>query len=372
MEILILIAAFFLAYANGANDNFKGVATLFGSGTADFKKANAWAAFTTTLGSMASVFLAETLVKNFSGRGLVPEPVAMMPEFAAAVALGAAGTVMIATQFGMPVSTTHSLVGALAGGGFVAVGSGFNFEKLGAVFFLPLIASPLIAAVLCVGIYRILRRVRLAAGIEKTTCACIGEETPVLALQTTGHSTVAIGHPTRLSASIGTIDRCREQYTGSFIGINVQPLLNFAHFLTAGVVCFARGLNDTPKIAGLLLLVGAMNLNHNITLVTIAVVIGGWMNARKVAVTMSQKITVMNDGQGFTGNLITSLLVTTASVHGFPVSTTHVSVGSLFGIGLVTGQANRKVIQNIALSWILTLPVAAIFGAVGYWAITCF
>jgi PiT family inorganic phosphate transporter len=82
---------------------------------------------------------------------------------------------------------------------------------------------------------------------------------------------------------------------------------------------------------------------------------------------ISKKITPMNSGQGFTANLITGLLVTTASIHGLPVSTTHVSVGSIFGIGTLTKKADLKVVRNILLSWFLTLPIAAIFSALIYW-----
>jgi PiT family inorganic phosphate transporter len=81
---------------------------------------------------------------------------------------------------------------------------------------------------------------------------------------------------------------------------------------------------------------------------------------------MSKKITPMNHGQGFTSNLVTALLVIFASRWGVPVSTTHVSVGSITGMGLVTGQVNRKVIAQIGLSWILTLPIAAILSALIY------
>jgi PiT family inorganic phosphate transporter len=67
-----------------------------------------------------------------------------------------------------------------------------------------------------------------------------------------------------------------------------------------------------------------------------------------------------------TANLTTGLLVTTASLHGLPVSTTHVSVGSIFGIGTYTKKANVKVIRNILLSWVLTLPIAAIVSGIIY------
>jgi PiT family inorganic phosphate transporter len=82
---------------------------------------------------------------------------------------------------------------------------------------------------------------------------------------------------------------------------------------------------------------------------------------------MSQKITRLNHGQGFTSNLATALLVIFASRLGLPVSTTHVSVGSLFGIGLVTRQADLRVVMGIVLSWVLTLPIAAILAGGSYW-----
>jgi inorganic phosphate transporter, PiT family len=75
---------------------------------------------------------------------------------------------------------------------------------------------------------------------------------------------------------------------------------------------------------------------------------------------MSKKISQMNDGQALTANLVTSLLVIGASRFGMPVSTTHVSVGAITGIGLVNGSADRSVLSAILMSWVLTLPVAAL------------
>ncbi|MEZ4792577.1 MAG: inorganic phosphate transporter [Gelidibacter sp.] len=120
MLILLFISACFLAYSNGANDNFKGVATLFGSGTTHYKKAIYWATITTLSGSIAAIFLANGLVKNFSGKGLVPDALITTPIFAISIAFGAALTVFIATKVGMPISTTHSLVGALFGAGVMS------------------------------------------------------------------------------------------------------------------------------------------------------------------------------------------------------------------------------------------------------------
>lgn len=91
-----------------------------------------------------------------------------------------------------------------------------------------------------------------------------------------------------------------------------------------------------------------------------AMATGGLLQARRVAHTMSHKLTDMNPGQGFAANLSTALLVTSATLHGMPVSTTHVSVGTLLGMGTVTGQAKWKTVIPVLASWLITLPVAAV------------
>lgn len=354
--IILFIAACFLAFSNGANDNFKGVATLFGSGTTNYKKAITWATVTTFAGSVAAIFLAETLVKNFSGKGLVPDNLIQNPTFAISIALGAALTVFLATKIGMPISTTHGLVGALFGAGFMAIGSDFNFEKLGSAFLIPLIASPLMAAVLSYLLYIIFRNTRKKLGIGKKSCLCVSEKQTSAQL---ANSNLKI--QTHSNIEISTCKAgCSETYEGRILGITSQKVLDTLHYISSGVVSFARGLNDTPKIMGLLIIISALELHWGMLAIAITMALGGLLNAKKVGETMSKKITPMNSGQGFTANMITGLLVTTASIHGMPVSTTHVSVGSIFGIGTVTKKANPKVIYKILLSWVLTLPMAAI------------
>lgn len=97
--------------------------------------------------------------------------------------------------------------------------------------------------------------------------------------------------------------------------------------------------------------------------------IGCIINAKKVANTMSKKITTLNHPQGFTANIVTGMLVITASIFGLPVSTTHVSVGSIYGIGLMNKNANNKEILKIVLSWVLTLPIAGLLSAIIYFII---
>ncbi|MGH7956323.1 MAG: inorganic phosphate transporter, partial [Opitutaceae bacterium] len=160
------------------------------------------------------------------------------------------------------------------------------------------------------------------------------------------------------------------RYAGRVLGVNAGALLDTLHFASAGAVSFARGLNDTPKIAALLLVAGALDIRWGLVAVAVAMAVGGLLNAKKVAETMSHRITVMNPGQGFAANLSTAALVTTASLHGFPVSTTHVSVGSLLGMGLATRQVKWKPVLGVLASWVVTLPCAAALAGLAYWLVS--
>lgn len=312
----LFLAACFVAYTNGANDNFKGVASLYGSGTTSFRKALAWGTGTTLAGSITAIFLAGELMKKFSGKGLVPDALINSPPFLLSVALGAAFTVLLATWLGFPISTTHALTGALVGAGLTAGDHTVNFAALGKSFIQPLLLSPLIAVASGALIYLVLKAARLAPD-----------------------------HRTRT--------------------------LDALHFLSGGAVGFARGLNDTPKIAALLLVVRAIDIRWGLAAIAGAMAIGGLLNARRVAETMSSKITGMNPGQGFAANLATAALVATANWSALPVSTTHVSVGALLGIGTVTAQARWRSVGQIGLSWIVTLPCGAILAALSFLAISC-
>lgn len=366
---LIVISTLFVAFANGANDNFKGVATLFGSGVASYRKALAWATVTTLAGSVCSIFLAAALIKNFSGRGLVPDAIVAAPGFLLAVSLAAGGTVILASLLSFPISTTHSLTGALLGAGLVGAGSQVNFVQLGSSFVLPLLLSPLIAVALGGVVYLIAHSARFYSGVTKEWCICIGETTTVVPASEPP-SVFASASIMLPNVAIATRENCHQRYTGSMIGISFQRLIDFSHFLSAGSVSFARGLNDTPKIVALLLVVKALDVKWGMLGVALGMAVGGLLGARQVALTMSKRITRLTHGQGFTANLVTAALVIFASRLGMPVSTTHVSCGSLFGIGLITRQANTSVISQIVLSWVLTLPVAAVLAAGLFWLLS--
>ena len=102
----------------------------------------------------------------------------------------------------------------------------------------------------------------------------------------------------------------------------------------------------------------------------LAIAAGGILAVRRVAQTVSYRITGMNDGQAFSANLNAAGLVIFASRLGLPVSTTHVTCGSLFGIGLVNRRARWAMIATILLAWVTTLPVAAALGALCWFALS--
>lgn len=361
LVILLMVAA--LAFANGANDNFKGVATLLGSGTTSYRGALAWATVTTLAGSLTAVFLAGVLLKTFSGRGLVDAALVVDPAFVAAVASGSALTILLATWIGMPVSTTHSLVGALVGVGWAA-GSAINLAKLAADFFGPLLLSPVVAILATGLLYVAFQAIRRVSGVRAQSCFCIGSEV-VETVPALGHA-LMLERAEQLTIRHGDTVTCQRHYEGRLLGIDAGRVVDWLHFLSAGIVSFARGLNDTPKIAALLLLVPLIGRFGSTALVGGLIAIGGLLGARKVAVVMSQRITAMNHGQGFTANLVTGLVVIGASRFGMPVSTTHVSCGALFGIGVVNGRAEWGTIGKILLAWITTLPAGAALGGAVY------
>jgi PiT family inorganic phosphate transporter len=365
--VLIVMAVLFLAYSNGANDNFKGVATLFGSGTCSYKAALTWATATTFAGSMLALYLASGLIDKFMGTGLVPDEVTRQPAFVLAVSLGAALTVLLATLTGLPVSTTHALTGSLVGAGFFAAAGNIRFDKLGSSFVLPLLCSPLAALLLTIAVYPLFRWARRSSGVGSRTCVCIGSA--IEEVQTQPNGTLLLVR-TGAVVTVAEVGACVDRYQGRVAGIEAGRTLDGLHYLSGGAVGFARGLNDTPKVVALMLAVDAMAevmpAIWGLAFVAVAMAVGGVLNARRVAETMSKKITRMSPGQGFTGNLVTALLVAAASRWSLPVSTTHVSVGALFGIGLVNRTAQMRTVLTILLAWVTTLPLGAAFAASAY------
>ncbi len=209
--VILFLATLFLAYANGANDNFKGVATLFGSQTIGYKTAIWWATITTFAGSLCSILLASELIKNFSGKGLVSEAIANTNEFHTAVALAAGLTVILATITGFPISTTHGLTGALVGAGLMAIGTKVNFNALGNSFFLPLFLSPILAIILGASLYSLLHYLRLSLNIAKTDCICIGKVQDAI-VPNGANPSLEYATATSTKIAIDTPSNCQQNY----------------------------------------------------------------------------------------------------------------------------------------------------------------
>lgn len=345
---LIALGALFLAFSNGANDNLKGFATVWGSATLSYRRTVMLATVATVAGGLASVLIAHGLVQQFSGKGLVPDSLAGTPEFAIAVSIGAATAVITATRVGMPISTTHALVGALVGSGLASGWTAVDLGALGSSFLLPLLLSPAVAAFLGIAAYNILKRMR-----PETDCACIVEGQILPASVGALSRSVA---PT--SFLIGTMDQC-DRIPGVALKVEVSKALDRIHVISASAICFARGLNDTPKMAALLLAAGAVSPAASAPAIAFAMAVGGVLLSRRVAETMSLKISHMDHAQGVSANLVTAFLVIFASKLGLPVSTTHVTVGSISGVGVMAGTIDWPALRSVLLSWVATLPFAA-------------
>lgn len=311
-----------LAYVNGANDVSKAIATLVGSGVTNYRRAILWGTICTGLGSLCSALLASALIGTFT-KGFIDTSVQQTELFALAVLLGAILWVFLATRTGLPVSTTHSITGSLVIVGAFAFGAThIQWSTLLQKVVLPLLLSPFLALVLSLFAYLLIRL---------------------------------------------TLRRAP------------QAVSNGLHWLSSGTASFARGLNDTPKIVALgvaFYLITNRSATYQapfwlFALVALGMVIGSFVGGGKVTRTLAEKVTRMDHTEGFSANLTTAVLVAGASNLGLPVSTTHVSSGAIIGIGVRKGVStiNWKVVRDMALAWVVTLPCAGLLGLVCFVAL---
>ena len=191
------------------------------------------------------------------------------------------------------------------------------------------------------------------------------ESGPTLASNTGGTMSLSA---TTLTMAVGTYPECKPE--GGFVLLPPQSLaLRGLHILSSGAVSFARGLNDTPKIAAMLLPLAFLGKSSPIAAVALTMGLGGWFLAKGVTATMSHAITRLEgrEPDALAGNLATAFLVLLASRWGLPVSTTHVATGALVGAGASHGEWQGRTLARILLAWGTTLPMAAaIAGATGW------
>lgn len=350
-----------IAYVNGANDVSKGIATLVGSGVTNYRRGVAWGTLWTGVGGIAGAFLAHAMVQTF-GKGLLSPGVHASVTAALATIAGAAIWVAIATRKGLPVSTTHAIIGSIAGVATAAYGfAGVNWAAFGSKIALPLALSPVVSLALTSAVLRTWKA--LAPGSE-ADCVCVEVLQPAAALA--GAASVPLGSVPQIHlatcAAKGSTPRA--------------VTLNHLHWLTSGATSFSRGLNDAAKMVALVLaaaLLSGKSLNLPVAYfvaVTFGMLAGSWFAGRRVTNVLASKVTPMNHREGFVANLITAALVGPGAALGLLMSTTHVSSGAIMGVAAGQGESvNRKTIRDMLLAWVVTLPAAAILGVVAFLAL---
>lgn len=367
VQVLLVVAVgVFLAYANGANDVSKGIATLVGSGVTDYRRAIAWGTVWTAVGGVLGALFGGAMLATFGNGLLAP---GTTPTFAAALAalIGAAAWVLLATRTGLPVSTTHALVGSLAGVAATAYGvDAVRWSALGGKVFLPLLVSPLASFLLTGLALRACEGRRGVAGAAD--CLCAEVEPAIVAVPAFAAASAALVPGTvNLRITTGATETCAVSQPTA-----LRLTLDHLHWLSSGMTSLARGMNDAPKMVALGLAASALAPHEALSatplfaLVTVGMVVGSLWAGRRVTHVLAEKVTTMDHREGFAANLVTAGLVTAGAIYGLPMSTTHVSLGGIVGSGVERAALNRKTLRDIALAWIVTLPAAALLGTAGY------
>jgi len=355
MAIVLVVLVLCVAFANGANDVSKGIATLAGAGVGSYRRALAWGAAWTFIGALAAALVARGFVPVFSGRGiLVTAPPGLT--FPVSVAAGVIGWLFVATRTGLPVSTTHALVGGLVGTGVAAAGpGGVRWIAVVRAVGLPLALSPLLALGL---VFVVLPVVRFLFRRLNGYCVCVEHRALVLAPTTSGPNLEVMG---RLEVLVGT--DCPPRVVGR---LDAPDAL---HWLSAALTTFTRAMNDAPKILALgIAAQTAVDLAPGamIALVALAMTAGSGIAGSRVTQTLAEKVTRISPSHGLAANLVTSMLVGLASTLAMPVSTTHVSTGAIIGIGINGRHVHWKLVRGLLVAWLVTLPIAAALAALAY------
>ncbi len=403
---LSLAAAFglFMAWGIGANDVANAMGTSVGSRALTLRQAIIVAA----IFEFAGAVLAGGQVTQTIRKGIVDaSSLSATPEiliYGMLASLLAAGVwLLVASYFGWPVSTTHSIVGAIVGFAVVGIGlTAVKWGKIGAIV-ASWVVSPLLAGaiafVLFLSIQRLIfnakdpfrnaRRyvpfyiflvgfvialVTLLKGLKHIGLQVTTGQSYVIAL-VAGLVLMAVGW-----WRIRAISR-EPQTVAGFHFANVERVFGVLMIITACAMAFAHGSNDVANAIGpVAAVVGIVNSGGNLaqesplplwvlTVGAVGIVVGLVTYGQKVMATIGTRITDLTPSRGFAATLAAAATVVVASGTGLPISTTHTLVGAVLGVGMARGIAaiNLRVVQAIFVSWIVTLPAGALLAVVFYY-----
>ncbi|MDH5785490.1 MAG: inorganic phosphate transporter [Chromatiales bacterium] len=394
--ILACIFGFFMAWGVGANDVANAMGTSVGSKAVTIKQAFIIAA----IFEFAGAFLAGGEVTKTIRKGMIDaELLAGSPElvvYGMMASLLAAGIwLLLASRSGWPVSTTHSIVGAIVG--FAAVGIGFEAVQWGKVgtIVMSWVISPALAGIIAYWLFVSVQRFILDTptpleNAKRYVPIYIFLVGFIIALVTIFKGLKHVGlHLTTLESYgvaavvgvvvmiIGIVLIRRLQFDPSadreFHFANVEKVFGVLMIFTACAMAFAHGSNDVANAVGPLAAVVGIAESGEVAQKTampswilllggIGIVIGLVTYGHRVIATVGTGITELTPSRGFAATLAAATTVVIASGTGLPISTTHTLVGAVLGVGLARGIAslNLNVVRTIFLSWIVTLPAGAI------------
>jgi PiT family inorganic phosphate transporter len=391
---LTLIIGAYMAWNVGANDVANAMGTSVGSGALSFKRAVVAAAVFEFLGAV----LVGTHVTNTVRSGIVHPEIfeGRLDVFALGMCsalLAAAIWLHLSSFLGLPVSTTHSIVGSIFGFGLIIGGSGsIAWGKLGAIV-ASWFTSPLAGGLIAFFLFKMITKTIFSKSnpIEQTKKLApylifivffilalsflykgLKNLHLDLPLQTalTIAGAVGLGAGTVMYLMLGKTkngESTEKQLEQS------EKVFRTLQVITACYVAFAHGANDVANAVGPLAAVYSVfhhqELSENVQVPIWVLLIGGGgivlglaMYGKNVIETVGKKVTEMTPSRGFCAEFGTATTVLLCSKLGLPISTTHTLIGSVIGVGLARGIATLdfRVIRNILASWFITIPATAV------------